>query len=246
MKDRISAEEHLARLRSQAEALSKKNSHCTTQETADQNSLVHDLQVHQIELEMQNEELRQAQEQLGEMVERYSDLYDFSPVGYVTSNKSGLILEINLTCADQFARERAGLLNTPLRLNIAAGDRRRMQTHFEQVFATGERHSCELRLAKKNGPEAYVQMDSIRVVLDDGTEVCRTSVTDVSIRKDVEKELVKIQNELERRVQERTAELFVNEREVQKAVTGIPDLAQCHYRHLDPLFSENAGVVDQQ
>jgi signal transduction histidine kinase len=216
MKDRISAEEHLARLRNQAEALSEENSNCTAQPPADQNSLVHDLQVHQIELEMQNEELRKAQEQLGEMVEKYSDLYDFSPVGYVTSNKSGLILEINLTCAGQFARERAGLLNTPLRLNIAAEDRRKMQAHLDRVFATGERQTCELLLAKKNDPKAYVQLDSIRVLHGDGSEVCRTSITDISIRKDVEKELVKVHNELERRVQERTAELWVNERKFRR------------------------------
>jgi PAS domain S-box-containing protein len=216
MKDRISAEEHLARLRSQAEALSKENSHHTAREPVDQDNLLHDLQVHQIELEMQNEELRHAQEELGQMVERYSDLYDFSPVGYVTSNKSGLILEINLTCTRQFEKKRAGLLNTPLRLNVAVEDRRRMQAHLDLVFASGERQTCELRLAKKNGSETYVQMDSIRVLHGDGSEVCRTSVTDISTRKNFEKELIKVQDQLEKRVQERTAELWVNERKFKR------------------------------
>jgi hypothetical protein len=58
----------------------------------DEQGLVHKLQVYQIKLEMQNEELRQAQERLGESLEKYSDLYDFAPVGFVTSNRKGCIL----------------------------------------------------------------------------------------------------------------------------------------------------------
>ena len=67
--------------------------------------LAHELQVHQIELEMQNEELRKAQEQLAESLAKYSNLYDFAPVGYVTSNREGVILEANLNFAGQLEIE---------------------------------------------------------------------------------------------------------------------------------------------
>ena len=72
--------------------------------------LVHELRVHQIELEMQNEELRQAQIKLEELKDKYLDLYDFAPVGYMTLNDRGLILETNLTTVQLLSMERTSLI----------------------------------------------------------------------------------------------------------------------------------------
>jgi PAS domain-containing protein len=96
--------------------------------------LVYVLQVHQIELEMQNEELRTAQKQLGESLAKYSDLYDFAPVGYVTSNREGLILEANLTFAGQLGIERGRLIDTPVWLYTTAPDRGKFRSHLDQVY----------------------------------------------------------------------------------------------------------------
>jgi PAS domain-containing protein len=125
MTERKSAEDRSARLRRLAEERSGENGAEIARSTAEEQNrvLIHELQVHQSELEMQNEELRKAQEQLGESLAKYSDLYDFAPVGYVTSNKDGLILEANLTFAGQLGIERGRLLNTPLWLYTAAPDR---------------------------------------------------------------------------------------------------------------------------
>lgn len=184
----------------------------TIQRPTEYETLVHDLQVHQIELELQNEELQRAQEQLNDALERYADLYDFAPVGFLTTDRDCRILESNLTFASQVKIERSRLINTPLWQYAVADNRNMLQAHIKQVFTTNNRQSCELRLATPGGADFFVQLDSIPVPHGDGVQLCRTSVTDISKIKDAEGELVKIHAQLERRVEERTAELFVNER----------------------------------
>ena len=190
----------------------------TARITAEQDCrlLVHELQVHQIELEMQNEELRMAQGRLGESLAKYSDLYDFAPVGYITSNSDGVILEANLSFAGQLSMERGLLIGAPLWLYVARPDRDKLKSHFDQVLKTNEQGTCELRLERPNGPQLYVQLNSIRMVNVDGVELCRTSVTDISIRKEAEEEVTRVHDELERRVEERTAQLSENEDKFRK------------------------------
>ena len=213
-----SGEDRNARLRRLADERSRESATETarTMDEQDYQRLVHELQVHQIELEMQNEELRMAQGQLGESLAKYSDLYDFAPVGYLTSNRDGLILEANLTFAALLGIERGRLINTPLWLYVAAPDKGKLRSHLDQVFKTNERRACELRLQRPSGPESYVRLDSVRMQKVDDAELCRISVTDISIRKVVEGELSKVHDELERRVEERTAELSENERKFRK------------------------------
>ncbi len=218
MTEHKSGEDHAVGLRRLAE---ERNGESVPQITLaiaepDDPGLLHELQVHQIELQMQNEYLRNAQEALSETLEKYADLYDFAPVGYVTSDRNGLIQEANLSFARQMGIERGRLINTPFWLYAATPDRDRFMSHLDQVFETRERRTCELNLMIQNGPEYYVQLNSIWVQNINGAELCRTSVTDISLRKAAQEALIKVHDELERRVEDRTAALSENERKYRK------------------------------
>jgi PAS domain S-box-containing protein len=173
----------------------------------DAESVIHELQVHQIELEMQNEELRNAQIQLEESRKKYSDLYDFAPVGYFTFDKNGLIIEVNLTGAGQLGAERNLLIRKPFSRFIHKDDQDVFFLHRSKVFETKTLQSCEIRLKKNKGAEFYSQLESIVIEDSDSkTASCRTTVSDISYRKLAEESL-RISSERYRSFIEVTGEL---------------------------------------
>ena len=155
----------------------------------DANDLIHELRVHQIELEMQNDELRRSQVLLDESRMRYADLYDFAPVGYLTFDRTGLIVEANLTAAKQLGKERARILKGPFFLYVLGQDRDAFHLHLAKVFKTGERQTCEVRLAPGNGEEFYARLDSVFIEDASGRGLARTSISDISSSKRAEDEL---------------------------------------------------------
>ena len=150
-------------------------------------NLAHELQVHQVELEMQNEELRQAQETITETGNRYADLYDFAPVGYVTLDPQGLILEVNLTGAGLLGASRELLLRTPFILFVAPGDRPAFHAYLRRLPAGGAPQSCELELSPQQGLSAAVSLESLAMV-EAGDKVIqyRMAITDVTRRRNAE------------------------------------------------------------
>jgi PAS domain S-box-containing protein len=173
---RKKAEEKLQSKMAEVEEMSDVNIH----------KLLHELQVHQIELEMQNEELRKAQVQLEESRQKYSNLYDFAPVGYLTFDKNGLIQEANLTAARLLGVKRSYLLNKPFSFFIHIDDRDIFYLHLRKVFESTTRQSCEVRLKGEGGIEFNAQLDSILWEDSRGNNACRTSVIDVTRRKQAE------------------------------------------------------------
>jgi PAS domain-containing protein len=106
--------------------------------------LLHELQVHQIELEMQNDELRRAQQELEASRVKYFDLYDLAPVGYFTVSEEGLILEANLRGADLLGVGRNRLTKQPLTRYIVPEDQDVYYLHRKRLLETGVRQVCEL------------------------------------------------------------------------------------------------------
>ncbi len=156
--------------------------------------LLHELRVHQIELEMQNEELRRAQLDLQESRQRFSDLYDFAPVGYFTFTREALIKEVNLTGAMLLKTARQTLINKRFRPLIAPSDLDLWNRHFLNVLREGEKQTCDLTLKRQDGSAFVAGLESIRMGVSGGGFEVHTTVTDISERKRVEAALIESEN----------------------------------------------------
>ena len=152
--------------------------------------LVHELQVHQIELEMQNEELQQAHTQVETLLAQYTDLYDFAPAGYLTLDREGAIRQVNLTGARLLGVERSRLVNRRFGLFGADGDRRTFSDFLEKVFASQAKESCEVTLLHESSQPLVVQIEGMRSA--DGQE-CRAVVLDITERRKLEEQFRQIQ-----------------------------------------------------
>ena len=149
--------------------------------------LIEDLQVHQIELEMQNEELRRVQQDLEIARDKYCDLYDFSPVSYFTINEKGIIIEANLTAATRVGVERRSLIDCPFSDFIVRDDRDVFYLHRRKLCETMTSQTCELRIRQKDGSEFYAHLESIMVPEEkQNCSLIRTAVTDIHARKQTE------------------------------------------------------------
>ena len=148
--------------------------------------LAHELRTHQIELELQNEELRRAQAELGESHDRYSDLYDFAPVGYVTISQEGLILEANLTVAEILGVERGALVKSPISAFIIADDEDIFYQHRRTIIKSGQRDTCRLRMVRRDREPLWVEMETILIeAVDEGPRL-RTVIIDITERQQLE------------------------------------------------------------
>ena len=151
-------------------------------------SLIHELRVHQIELEMQNEELRLSQARLEESRSKYADLYDFAPVGYLTIDATGKILEANLTAATLLGVERSKLLNRFFPHFLTDADRQ----VFRQLLNNGLNHQerrGEFHLKDGHGDLRVMLLDLLFLKDDEGRERRRISLTDITELKHAQEEL---------------------------------------------------------
>ncbi|SNQ60025.1 PAS domain-containing hybrid sensor histidine kinase/response regulator [Candidatus Methanoperedens nitratireducens] len=165
--------------------------------TEDVKSIIHELQVHHIELEMQNEELRRTQSELEESRNRYSNLYDFAPIGYFTFDKNGLIIEVNLTGANKLGMERSFLIKKPFSRYITFSSRDVFYQHLRKVFRTNTKQTCEIKLVDKNKNQFNVQLESLAVQDSGGNfSQCRTAIIDVTELKRAEEKLQRADDEL--------------------------------------------------
>ncbi len=148
------------------------------------------VQVHQIELETQNRELRETQRLLEVSRDRYADLYDFAPIGYVILDGKGLIQEINLTAASMLGIERARLVGLPFALHVGKADLPAFHQHLLALTRSGDRAVVDLGLAVKGRGAIQVELQSVPLpAAGRGTHLCRSALTDITARKQAEEDL---------------------------------------------------------
>lgn len=167
---RLSTEEEAARSQESLEVLSPEEAR----------KKLHELRVRQIELEMQNEELRRVQVELEASRMRYFGLYDMAPVGYVTLSEQGLILEANLTAATQLDVPREELAGQMISRFIFKEDLDIYYHHRAQLFETGKPQVCELRMMKKDGMKFWGHLTANAAQNTDGAIVCGVTMSDVT------------------------------------------------------------------
>ena len=147
--------------------------------------LVYELQVHQVELEMQNEELRRMQVSLEESRDKYADLYEFAPVGYLTLTHTGLIDKVNLTASKLLGVNKNKLLNRRFATLIAPQDCDKWHLCFANIMKHNQQHTIELTLKGCNNPELPVQLDLVWI-----NSELRISLTDLTKVKQAESALL--------------------------------------------------------
>jgi len=204
----------------------------------DQQKLVQELQIHQIELELQNEELRRAEAAAKDSLARYTDLYDFAPVGYFSLSADGTIRQVNLTGARMLGIHRSRLLNVKLTSFFSARSRIAFHEFLKRVFQGMSSEFCELEMPKGPHPHWIIRIEA--ALTEDGQE-CRASMIDVTERKQAEAELLRYARELEATrlaEQRRTVELMEMVQQLSAAKTRADDATRAKSRFLAVMSHE--------
>lgn len=164
---------------------------------SDIRKILHELNIHQIELEAQNEELQIAYAELEESRNRYINLFDFSPIGYFILNQNGLIDEVNLTGANLLGIERCYLLKTSLFRFIADEFHDIFYHHRKRAYDTELQQICELKFIKKDKTHFYAQLNSTLIKHEvENTSRLQIAVTDITSRHQMEEEANQQKKEL--------------------------------------------------
>jgi len=202
MKNKKKAAPNSANLRQQAEDILKQkqiNLSTTNPSETDILKLIHELEVHQIELELQNDELTQAREQADLATSKYIELFEFAPSGYFTLSHEGMIIELNLTGARMLRKDRSHLKNSRFSFHLSKDTKPVFNRFLERIFAGKTTETCEITLLAEKGLPVYVHLSGIIAGKD---EQCLLTMTDIT--------LIKQEQENLRQSEERYRSLFQN------------------------------------
>jgi diguanylate cyclase (GGDEF)-like protein/PAS domain S-box-containing protein len=172
-----------SRMRAEAEArLEYDQTRRTPPGSADLPRHLHELRVHQIELEMQNEELRLAHDELEQARDRYADLYDFAPVGYLTLDQNGMVDALNLTAARMLGVDRGNMHYRRFDRFVAMQERDRWHRHYMGLLKSGEPGCIELELLPVEGTPFHARLECAHHDLDGAHTEVRVALSDITER----------------------------------------------------------------
>ena len=173
--------------------------------------LLHGHQIHQLELEMQNDELRRIQAELDTTRERYFDLYNLAPVGYFTLSRKMVILETNFTAANMLGTTRKELTLRSFFRFIVEEDQDHHYQHTKKLFETCEPQVCEVRMVKADETRFWVRLEASVVQGEEGVALARVVMSDITAKRHAEQTLRDWSDSLEQQVSERTEKLKLSE-----------------------------------
>jgi two-component system, NarL family, sensor histidine kinase UhpB len=204
---------------------------------------IEELRVHQIELEMQNQELLSTQEKLEESNRKYSHLYDFAPVGYLTMDFDGKIIEANLTATKMINAPRKVLIGSLIYQYLVKEDQDIFYLHMKNLSGGHSRHTCEVHLAGQD-PEVCLRLDSIRDSGNSEKGFFRTTMTDITVQKKMETALSHSENQL-KLLSSKLMEVHEKERkriayDLHDGVAQMLAAVNFYIKHLSGHFSENS------
>ena len=197
-------------------------------EVAEAHKLIQELQIHQIELEMQNEELQKSRTEVEELLNQYSDLYDFAPAGYFTFDREGAIRRVNLTGATLLGTERARLVNRRFGQFVSEADRpvfnHFLKTVFTKKASVSGKASCEVALSEqrdliplrdtagsRDAVEATRRNVYIEGTVTENGQECRVVMTDITSRKQAEEKIINSEAFLNRMIEQSPTAMWISD-----------------------------------
>jgi signal transduction histidine kinase len=180
--------------------------------------LYHELQVHQIELEMQNKELVIAKEKAETAEEKYSELYDFAPTGYISLTQEKTISELNFVAAKMLGKERAYLIKKRFDLFVSVNTRAIFDLFFNEVFTGKMKQTCEVIIEPVGSSPLYVKIDG---VVGHNGDLCFLTLDDISEKNQKHKELIAAKEHAEECDRLKSAFLANMSHEIRTPMNGI-------------------------